>query len=286
MRVPWVTARIVLGLCQAGKSYDNNEVVQAACDWLRRPVTAGGALDLWWRSGTGQWNSDEATTAMVLTALHRAGAPPTAGTETALAWLLGRRSSWQRPDHEIDLALVVEAFLVYGVGGEQLQDGVLALLQWALTVPDGGLPSPDSPVPEDNLRLPFVAAQLTVVIWQTMLRELTNVIGHELRPFRPTVRAVESEPSVALSPGDLAEWHRRADMIRSTLASEIERRESIATVPAVRDQLLRLRSRLDRLNDLDQILSGRTPHSIVEELEAMGQAECKDRWPKPIRSGS
>jgi len=50
---------------------------------------------------------------------------------------------------------------------------------------DGGRPDINANIPEGNLHLPFVAAQLSVVVWDTMTRELSAVIDHELRPYRP-----------------------------------------------------------------------------------------------------
>ena len=237
MRVPWVTARIVLGLCHAGQNYETSEVVRRACDWLRRPVAVGGALETWWRSGTRPWNTDEATTAMCLTALQRAGAPASPAVPTIMAWLLGQRAEWSREDHQVDLALVVEALLLYRTGGAELQEGVLALLQWALTVPDGGLPRVDTEIPKDNLRLPFVAAQLTVVIWATMMREFSAVIAHELRAYRPEIPAGgptapggaaydDAEPTrVVLEPGDVLAWRQAIDAVRVSLAAEIDDRD-------------------------------------------------------------
>ena len=298
MRVPWVTARIVLGLCQAGQTYESSSTVRLACDWLRRPVALGGALETWWHSGTGDWNTDEATTAMCLTALRRAGAPMSNAMETAVAWLLLQRSRWQREDHEIDLALVVEAMLLYQTGGSDLQQGVLALLQWALNVPDGGLPATDSDVPEDSLRLPFVAAQLTVVIWVTMMRELSAVIDYELRAYRPAVAESHSEAvaepvpgsdpdpdatptSVWLDVASVAAWHRAIDVIRETLAGAIGKRDRSKDTPEVAERISQLRIELTHLNGLSSRVTPFTPVRVLRDLEELGRHVCGDRWPHP-----
>jgi hypothetical protein len=113
-RVPWNTARVILGLVAAGFDYNNDEVVRRACQWLLRPVHDGGAFsddDGYWHSGTGTWNTDEATTAMCLTALAQAGAPRSPVREMAYAWLADGEKRWTARGREIDLAHVLEALL-------------------------------------------------------------------------------------------------------------------------------------------------------------------------------
>jgi hypothetical protein len=295
-RVPWVTARIVLGLCRAGQTYESSPIVKAACDWLRRSRSHGGALETWWRSGTGEWNTDEATTAMGLTALHRAGAPVSAATQTALTWLIGQRSRWRQENHEIDLALVVETLLLYREGPIDRQQGVVALLHWALHVPDGGLPPKDSSIPEDNLRLPFVAAQLNVVIWVTMMRELSAVIDYELRHYRAVNPAsTAADPSAGPTPVadtdaptgdplpdvDLTAWHRSVDLIRESLASAIAKRQRSRSTPAVARRIDELTLQLDRLNQLGGRVSPRVPVAVLVELDRLGREVCGNRWPEP-----
>jgi len=293
MRVPWVTARVVLGLCQAGQTYEGSEMVRRACDWLRRPVSEGGALESWWHSGTGLWNTDEATTAMCLTALHRADAPINAGMRIAMAWLVEQRAQWRRPDHEIDLALVVEALLLDGADGQDLQQGVLALLQWALDVPDNGLPQIDTEIPEDNLRLPFVVAQLTVVIRATMTRQLDVVIEHELRQYRPAVAAGALDTSVDaippapgpdtfdLSEADLREWRAAGDLARGTLAEEVSDRDKASGTPSVARRQAELIEQLNEVNALCQQLSTCTPFYALRRLDQLGREVCGRRWRHP-----
>jgi hypothetical protein len=283
--VPWATARVVLGLCQAGQTYEGSAVVRLACDWLRTPVSEGGALESWWRSGTGLWNTDEMTTAMCLTALHKAGAPVNAGTKIALAWLVEQRAQWRRKDHEVDLALVVEALLLYRTEGQDLEQGVLALLQWALDVPDGGLPRIDTDIPEDNLRLPFVVAQLTVVIRATMTQQLSAVIEHELRQYRLANDPDEPEPpapaTFPLSDADLRDWRAACDLIRVELDHDIKERERAPKTRPITKKQAELIEQLARVNALSQQLSLAIPVAVLVELDRVGRAVCGHRWPHP-----
>ena len=86
-RVSWVTARIIMGLCECGLNYQNSQVVRRACDWLVEQfeeqhnliwkqsfMTCGG-----WVSGTGTWNTNEQATLMCLSALLMANYPILAG---------------------------------------------------------------------------------------------------------------------------------------------------------------------------------------------------------------
>ena len=80
-RVPWVTARVIMGLAQCGLTYYSSDVVKQACDWLVEQITDD--IDtmgfdfpyVGWKSGTGTWNSDIQITLMNLEALHRAQYP-------------------------------------------------------------------------------------------------------------------------------------------------------------------------------------------------------------------
>lgn len=82
-RVSWVTARIIMGLCECGLDYQNSPLVRRACDWLVEQfvkqhnliwkqsfMTCGG-----WISGTGTWNTNEQATLMCLSALLMANYP-------------------------------------------------------------------------------------------------------------------------------------------------------------------------------------------------------------------
>lgn len=81
-RVCWVTARVIMGLCQCGLTY-SDFVVKKACNWLVSQLVDKDFMK-WeidslecfgWRSGTGTWNSNEQITLMCLCALFYAQYP-------------------------------------------------------------------------------------------------------------------------------------------------------------------------------------------------------------------
>jgi hypothetical protein len=72
-RIPWVTARVLLGLAAAGESVHTSTTVRAACDWLRTPSPSGPSRLGVWDSGTGTWNTSAVTSAMCLLALVKCG---------------------------------------------------------------------------------------------------------------------------------------------------------------------------------------------------------------------
>lgn len=72
-RVPWITARVLLGLAAAGESVGTSHVVRRACDWLRSPAPRGPYAFGRWPSGTGRWNTPLMTTAMCIGALVATG---------------------------------------------------------------------------------------------------------------------------------------------------------------------------------------------------------------------
>jgi hypothetical protein len=246
-RVPWVTARIVLGLCLAGESYDSSDVVRSACDWLRRSVNDGGAFNNRWHSGTGTWNTSEATTAMCLTALLRAGAPTTE-TSIGLAWLKTREGDWALANREVDLALVLEAMLL-GNDYQTVYQRVLDLLAWVqdqLASPT--LPMPES-VPEVGPRAPFVAAQLASFVWATVIREykalFRALIENDRRDQPASSHADATTPDVSAerrsaeetdpAAGDdlveprpsLSAWRRALRQLDERLLSHLQSRDNI-----------------------------------------------------------
>ena len=73
-RVPWSTARVLLGLSACGKTLDNSHSVKEAVNWLLRDrKDQGGCINGIWESGTGTWNSTLEVTSMVLLALNSVG---------------------------------------------------------------------------------------------------------------------------------------------------------------------------------------------------------------------
>ena len=105
-RVPWNTARVLIGLSQAGETYLSSQTVRDACDWLLRSRPEGPFDFGAWEPNTGGWNSVVGTSAMCVNALVRCGVTQAhEEMDLALNYLTQNRSEWGRPGGEIDRRL-------------------------------------------------------------------------------------------------------------------------------------------------------------------------------------
>jgi hypothetical protein len=311
-RVPWVTARIVLGLCLVGYR-KNNPVVRQACDWLLRPPYEGGPLDGWWRSGTGSWNSAEATTAMCVTALLRAGYRPgePPALRGALDWLRNQKSQWSRSGREVDQAQVLEA-LARGADYDQTwRDHVRQLLDTLMVELRGPAEAFDGP--EKGHRIQFAAAQLadlisvlmTMEFRQVVRRVVDDVVGGstaaddvvgastaaqgspqptadplDVEPDRPIDPAVAAPDMVVLGEDDLAIWYSACEQLNSRLNRLIEERSVVrADVRSVRENLTRDLARREEYLRLRRQLHNDTPQQVLIDLNTMGADVCRRAWP-------
>jgi hypothetical protein len=134
-RVPWATARVLLGLAAAGQTIKNSTSVVSATQWLIADREVGGARrnDGLWESGTGTWNSRLETTGMVLLALAAVGvdsSKPELGV--AREYLLSQRHEWIKPEQEIDGAMALQAYLEAGGAWENVAREAQQLSRWAI----------------------------------------------------------------------------------------------------------------------------------------------------------
>ncbi|MHB8388900.1 MAG: hypothetical protein ACYDBH_04865 [Acidobacteriaceae bacterium] len=132
-RVPWCTARVLLGLAACGRTVDTSPAVARAVKWLLRDRAEGGACSGGlWQSGTGRWNSTLETTGMVLLALGAVGHDCSdQRLESARTYLLSQKNRWTAPGKELDGALVIQALLDTGVSWEDVAAESQALSRWA-----------------------------------------------------------------------------------------------------------------------------------------------------------
>ncbi|MBX7266137.1 hypothetical protein KIF24_08955 [Micromonospora sp. Llam7] len=285
-RVPWVTARVVLGLCQANLRVDH-PVVRDAGNWLLRRVSDGGPFDNWWRSGTGTWNREEATTAMCLSALVRAGMPMRPAMQTAHTWLMGREREWTVAGREIDLSQVLEANLLCTEAASVTREHLQMLFQRTRT--DMKAPTLLPSAPEERLRIPFVAAQLADIVWRIVQLESLKLYGEVLNHGRPEpaepreqLVAPETIPTVIgvpLTERQLQAWRRGAEQIESFLRDRIAKRDGPMQTPAVQRairELLDFRAELAALTaELDRDVS----MDLLERVDGLGRRICGAAWP-------
>jgi len=98
-RVPWVTARILIGLSESGYSIEN-KTIKKAVDYLLHQLHHNG----YWDARTGGWNASLETTALCIEALTacRFIISENQKTKKALDFLNKSRQKWMKKDNELD----------------------------------------------------------------------------------------------------------------------------------------------------------------------------------------
>lgn len=99
-RIPWVTARIIIGLSQAGFSVNNNHHVKRAVNYLFEELGNSS----FWEAHTGGWNSIYETSSFCLEAIFKSGYE--CRTNHAVLrvskYLLKNKDVWMAKNNEID----------------------------------------------------------------------------------------------------------------------------------------------------------------------------------------
>ena len=294
-RVPWVTARILIGISVAAHDPAEHPAVGPACRWLRGLVD-GPARQ--WRGGTGEWNSDEATTAMCVIALAEAdrGGRAADVIATALAWLRSeeQREKWKSPGREIALAQVVEAFVRYT--DDPVREELMTLIQQTKTEWEEE-PHPDYRRPEERLRLPFLAAELTEIVWRTVRREVKLLLQDVMaeadpertppaveqggRPVPREPEPVPAERPCGLAEGELRRWRTAAHRLQNALDAEIADRRGIdvPSAKALLNQYVHWQSLCETLlGRLDR----RASRETLQALDDLGRAAMDVAWPATL----
>jgi len=228
-RVPWVTARIILGLVAAGESAGTSDVVKKACTWLRRPAPLGPFSLALWESGTGAWNSAEQVSALCIEALVRAGISPVE-TDVAAAhtFVLAKRNEWTHPGKEIDAACSMQTYLLVRRNWREISSELDHLLAWARDQAAWADPEQTaSDLHTESSKAPFVANALIGIVWEIVTDELPLLI-EELAP--PDFDLQNEEFTFQRS--SLQATTRDAlNELRATITKAIAHRETIA--PAI-----------------------------------------------------
>ncbi len=173
-RVPWVTARVLMGLGAMGQSIHTSDVAREATNWLLTAAPNGPCQFGVWESGTGSWNTAEMTTAMCLTGLLRCGVPETHAMIVAgAAYLESRAAAWQEPTKELDAADALETRLLTGRHWLQGKRELSQLLDWGRDSGPWLRATDNAAVAQDeSSKVPAMAASLVRIVWEIVRAEM------------------------------------------------------------------------------------------------------------------
>lgn len=260
-RVPWVTARVLIGLCLAG--YRDHKVARDAALWLMRE-----SYDFGWKSGTGSWNTDAMTRAMCVIALLRQGVRP---EEHQIGLSLGQLDVAHLTSSEIDLSLKIEAMLLgRREDRSQAYADLATLLDWAIDEQQWRghseqrlLNQEERPEGEgESSKVPFVVSQLLACIQQMVVNELDKYFAEDFdrRPAPESSASSQDRPqqSPSSDPGPDAELRALAlaqlEEIGTQIKSDIESRQKALRTRIQPQHRKFFQERVVNLRELQRVL--------------------------------
>lgn len=287
-RVPWVTARVLVGLAAVGATVETSDVAARAANWLRTKAPAGPYRFGIWRPGTGRWNTELQTTAIVLLALGRVGiSPADPVVRRGTSYLRDARAEWNIPGKEIDCAQAVEAALVLGGGWRDFSGEIRGLCAWAKDLNSwANIEAKASDLQDESSKVSAVAGSLIGIIWATVQQELPILfegVGRVSDSVDPAPSSDSGGPdaesgrmlrSVAARLQERCEEHvrdREAVVTRRSGSPEVVR--SLAVWRRRRLDLVAISAKLssDPISDDDMAV-------LREKLNSLGSEILADAW--------
>jgi hypothetical protein len=282
-RVPWITARVLIGLTETGESYSTSETVRQACDWLRHPQPQGAFdSDLGaWPSGSGSWNTNVMTTAMCVNALVGAGVPTDdPAIESGIQYIRNNRDIWTADGNEIDAVLVIEALQNYGVEWHELFTEVERLLEWVQETDEWiNAKTTDEDIQDESSKIPFISNFLISFIWEQMQEELPRLLEGIVAGVGPES---VTNPEIPHTDDNINVLKQHLDDIEKTIEQQIqERRTSMGggERPNIEENLELWKDRRDELRQIEQQLdTGSTSlKQVVKQVDDLGSI-CIPDW--------
>jgi hypothetical protein len=209
-RVPWATARVLLGLAECKRTVDNSPVVRRVADWLLRSREDGGARDgIGWNPGTGGWNTPMETTGMVISALLAVGVPGNNPIiRRAMDHLYAQKTQWTRAGNELDGAIALDSYLALTGDWVSVQDEALYLARWADTIALWRNATVEaSKTQEQTCRAAATAAFLIKPMWVSLRKdvpELLMALGASLESTSDEDAPMQSDNETDSSQYDVA----------------------------------------------------------------------------------
>lgn len=174
-RVPWCTARVLIGLGRCGRNIENSPVVRRAADWLIKPRREGGAREsTFWSPGTGTWNNKIETTGLCIFALREVGVPSDNPVlMEATNWLYEQKKEWTDIGSELDGAVAVETHLQMNRDWKEVVEQLNWLSTWAVGQALWMYATASSDkTQEQSCRVAQVAAFLIKAMWSLLRSDL------------------------------------------------------------------------------------------------------------------
>jgi hypothetical protein len=282
-RVPWVTARVLLGLTANSANSRAIALINESARWLRTPEPDGPLSYGVWRARTGSWNTDLQMTAMALLALGRAGfAPSDPAVRAGMTYLRQGRSEWYRPGKEIDCAQAVEAALVLGGSWRDYDAELRSLLTWAQDSKSWADSRTLASVTRDeSSKVPAVTASLIAIIWETVRAELPTLF-QGMSDIDVGINIQESAPagSGALIREQLSEilyTARERTRDRRALAESGTASREVTDALEHWERCLAIAASLgDRAATMSD--AGIRSKDFLDDVEALGKAVFGDGW--------
>lgn len=255
-RIPWVTARVVLGLCAAGETVTSSSTVRLACEWLCKGPPGGPFRLVRWESGTGAWNSPEQTTALCLEALLKAGVDFAQETvRAALPTLTEARRAWGQPGKEMDAACGLQTFLLADRRWRTVIRELEQVLVWARArEPWTGATRPCTESGTESSNVPYVANALIGIIWQIVVSELPLLLEQMAMPDSENIAEAPQRRSPAMQRAMLAALGE----IHAHIDNNLRSRETIARqlgqdgFAAVKDEHEKWKVRRTRVESIER----------------------------------
>jgi hypothetical protein len=282
-RVPWVTARVILGLVACGESIPTSKVLTDAAAWLRSARPEGPYDFGVWHPGTGTWNTELQTTAIALLALGRSGLSPADNAiDAGITYLREGRDEWARQGKEIDCAQAIEASIVLGASWREFFLEIRTLLQWAADPTAWSTATRKaSDVQDEGSKLASVASSLIGIVWATVRMELP-VLFEGVVGAPPSSDAIEGPPDWI--PEALVAVSRAVELAAENVRDrELVVKDGRASSTVV-DYLRTWRRHLAEAQRLESVLRqptllpSRNWTEVLDEINAFGKDCLGDAW--------
>lgn len=292
-RVPWVTARVLLGLAATGASVRTSKASKRACDWLMRPAPDGPYQFGTWESGTGAWNTTLATTAMCAAALIGNGVPTTDPCiSTATEYLIGQKDDWSRAGQEIDGAFAMATVLAVKGKWREVSRELERLITWLRAKESWALVSVRAnEVHDESCKVAQIAGALISIVWTIVQRELPLLL-EDLSAEIVRTTAISGRPRFRSE--DIVRALDRLDesLSESIKGAEKTLEESMEIPSIVSDNLVRRRAlRLELAKYRSRMEATRSDDEnerIVTRINEIGRDVFVKTWVmiSPIGEGS